>query len=386
MADLASEATETGDAAAAPAAAEPSNEELLAELTAEQGTAVQPAKPAVRKPVADDDADTADDDDDEVETADVGDDDPDPDPDDDDAASDDEDDEVETEETTATAPDPALKKRLDAVTRTEQRQRAALERDRAAFALERTEWQQQGRQLLEHKQRFDSLAARAKYDSYSVLRELGVADEDMEIHAQHLYSRSKSAAVKPEHRAAADRSLREREVADKATKAETEVEKLRGELAEREQRAAADREIDVHLARVLRKAGEDAPLTKALIAKNPRKAREALMVTTAEVARKLGGVWPPKASAVIAAHERKERRELRDRGIEPPARSGAAPAPAPAPAAKAAPAAAPAKPKAGAKATPAPASTVLANGVVYHPSNDELLRELRSGVAAEDLS
>jgi len=334
-------------------------------------TASKPAK-VIGAPADDDDEDAP-----EVE-ADASDDPPDddvePDEDEDDEQDDEdddvEDDDVEDDDDPAddetAAKDPALAKRLAVIRRTEQRHREALTRERAAFEAERATWQTQSKQLTEAQQRFEQLAARAKYDSYSVLRALGVSDDDMEVHAQYLYSRSKAATVKPEHRAAADREMRLRELADKADRAATETTQLKQTLEERDQQAANAREAEVYLGRVVRKVGDETPLTKALLAKNPTKAREALTRTTLDLVKKLGGQLP-KAAQVAAAHEKKLVRELRDLGIEPPAGSAAAKRTT-----GKAKAAAVAAPAAKAKA----AAPARVNGAVVIPSRAEMVAEL----------
>lgn len=332
-----------------------------AEETRAKPVAAKPAK-VIGAPVDDDDDDepalevevdaAADDDDEGVVEPDADE----PEPDDEDAA----DDEV-------AAKDPALAKRMAVMRRTEQRQREAFTRERTAFEQERAGWQTERRQLTASKQRFDELSARAKYDSYSVLRLLGVPDDDMEVHAQHLYSRSKAATVKPEHRAAADREMRLREAADEAKRATAETAELKQTLEQRDQQAANAREAEAYLGRVVRKVDDATPLTKALVAKNPTKARDALMKTTLDLVKKLGGQLP-KAAQVAAAHEKKLVRELRDLGIgiEPPA--GSTPAKG-APAIKAKPGTAAVV---AAKAKPA----ARVNGAVVIPSRSEMVAEL----------
>lgn len=291
---------------------------FLAEMNAELGaedSGEQPAKPAKAKPAAKPVVDDDDEDADELEAS--ADDDDDADDEDEDAETDvDEDDDDEEE----AVKDPDLAKRLAAVRRTEQRQREQLERQRADFAREREQWQGETRELREHKQRFDSLAARAKYDPYSVLKELGIRDEDMKATGEYLFAFSNDPKATDGHRQYAQRAMREREAADKASAAEKRVEKLEQTLEEREAAAAAEREVDAFLGRVAKRAtSEAAPITAALLAKNPKSARAALMVTAHELVKKHGLSVFPKSKDVIAAHERKERRALRERGIEPPA-------------------------------------------------------------------
>lgn len=337
---------------------------FLAGLGDADDDAEESPKPAVRKPAKiigapvdddlDDDAlDAADEpdlaDDDDVEA-------------DEPLAADADDDEPDV----AADADPETAKRQAAVRRTEQRARERMATERASFERERSEWQAQTKELTESKRQFDQLSARAKYDSYSVLRALGVSDDDMLVHAQLLYSRSKDAAVKPEHRAASDREMRQRELSDQVARAEAKTAKLEADIAAKEQDAANAREAAVYLRRVVSVVDDTAPLTKQLVAANPAKARAALSATALELAEKLGRL--PKAAKVIAAHERKLASHLRDLGIAAPGGAGAAPAKI---IAKAKPGAAPAKAK---PAADAPTDRV--NGAVVIPSRADIVKEM----------
>lgn len=372
----------SGGAAQHGAAVEsPSNEALLAELEGEGGgkpAAAKSAKvaPADKKPPAkekaaedeapepgaedDDDLDVEDDEEDAGDTEDEEDD------------LDDEDREDEEDEEPAEA-DPALSKRIAAVRKMEQRTRAKLTAERAAFDREREELRAQSKQVAEAQQRFDRLAARVRFDSYSVLKELGVTDDDMEVHSQHLFARSKNAAVTPAHRAAADRALRDREQAEELRKTREEVDELKKGLTSREQQVAAQRELDAYFDRTVRKATDATPRVKTLIAKSPKRARAELAATALELTQRLGGAMP-KPTQLLAAHEKKIARQLRRYGIADaePADAAAKPAIAgkkPAVNAKPAP-----KPVAGAKP-----SRDTSDSESHHPSRDELLKELSEG-------
>lgn len=289
-----------------------------------------------------------------------------------DSAADDDADQDDEDELAAKAKaDPELAKRLAAVRRTEQRHREGMARERASFDRERSEWQSQAKQLTEAQKRFESLAARVRYNPTAVLRELGLIEDDFEAAAQHIASHSKAAGVTPAHRAAAERAMREREAADKATRAEERVEKLEQTIAQRERQAAEEQEVTAYLGRVARKATDETPLTKALVAKNPTRAREDLAVTAFALAQKLG--QRPKAAAVVAAHEKKLARQLRDLGIEPP--TAKPPAGKGAAAGKAKPGAAIVAPTKTEPAAHVNGATVLPTRVVI-PSRDEMVREL----------
>lgn len=289
---------------------------------------------------------------------------------------DDDDDERDTEEdddeddlAAKAKDDPELAKRLSAVRRTEQRHREAMQRERAAFERERDQWQQQSKQVSEAQKRFDALAARVRYNPTAVLRELGLTEDDFEAAAQHIASHSKAAGVTPAHRAAAERAMREREAADKASSAEDRVAKLEQTIAQRDQQAAADRELDVYFRRVARKAGDDSPRVKALVAADPASARAELEETAFELAKKLGRL--PKSKELIAAHEKKIVRQLKRYGVDSPTAKPAAGKPKPG-----------AKPDAAATDKPVTKPRVEINGAtvlptrVTIPTREEMVAEL----------
>lgn len=311
---------------------------------------------------ADDDADDSDDDESE-------------DDDEDDAAADD--DEADEDLAAKDDADPELAKRREAMRQTERRQRASLARDRAAFEAERNEWKTQSKTVTDAQRRFDDLVARVRYNPTAVLRELGLTEDDLEGAAQHVAAHSKAAGVTPAHKAAAERAMREREAADKATNAEKRVAKLEETIEQERREAAAQRELDVYFRRTFRKADDTAPRVKALVAADPKAARAELEVTALELAQKLGRL--PKPSAVVAAHEKKIARQLKRYGVESAAPAAIAPAKDAKPGAG--------KPKPGAKPTtteskrePGPhpsinGMTVLPTRVTI-PGRDEIVKEL----------
>lgn len=361
-------ATDTGSDQDTGAPEGESNEALLAELEAEQGAAGKgkAAKPAKADP---------DDEDDEVD-ADLESDEDDDDG-SDDAESDEDDEEDETdEEDEEPDEDPARAKRQASLERNErrfretmQRERADFDRERQAFDRERTTWESQ---RSEGQKRFESLAARAKIDPAGVLEALGVDVDGMEYAAQQAYARSKAAAADPKYRAAADAARRQREIEERAAKAEERVEKVEKTLEEKAKQAEADREVDAYLAKIVRKASDEHPRVKALIAKSSTTARRELEQTAFELAQKLGKL--PSAKLVLAAHEKKIGRMLRRYGVDVDAAADTEQKPTEKPAAKVVPGkkGKPAKGAAKVEADDAP------NGEIRHPSTAELLRELRT--------
>lgn len=258
--------------------------------------------------------------------------------------------------------DPELAKRLAAVRATEQRQRAALQREREELLREREEFRSQAKSIREAQDRFDRLAARAKYNPVAVLRELGLTDDDFEHAGQVIYAHSKAAGLKPETKAAAERAMRERESMDELAQLRAKHEALEKRLAERDELDAADRQVRAFMGRVYKAAGDETPLTKKYLAKNPAAAQAALTVTANRLAQKLGS-WP-KPEAVVRAYEKQRRRDLADLDIDVPLGAGAKkPHGAPAPS--------------GATQKNGAAPAAAGNGLF--PSRDEVIAELEGG-------
>jgi hypothetical protein len=370
-----------GEPAAGAAGADDENAALIAELDAEQGRKPAGGKPT-KKPIAAKKPDAEADDEEAVDVADDGDGEaaeedeaatPGADEEDDELEDDDENEEESDEDgpddelDAEAAKDPALKKRLDAVRRTELRQRQRLTAERAAFERERSGWQTETQQLRAAVTRIEGLAARAKIDPISLLEAHGLGADDMEYVSQLAYARSKAAAGKPEYRAAAERAVREREASEKVTTAEKRIADLEKKLEAKETQAAAERDLDAYFDRAFRKATDATPITARLIAKRPKAARAELAVTATQLVNKLGRM--PKASELLAAHEKREVRALKLRGIKPPEPGAGKPV--------AQAAGKPSKPAAAAKpAAGKPAATEADVDDVKIPSAAELVREL----------
>lgn len=331
------------------------------------------AKPEAKTPAAEGAGAGAEPDDEESDAEDELEEEPDDDDDEEEPAEEPEDDADQL-----AAKDPELAKRLRVIRQTEQRHRTALDRDRATFDRERSDWQAQARQVVEAQKRFEALVARAKYDPAGALAALGVSEEDFEYAGQQVFARSKKASADPKYRDAADRAMREREHTDELRQTRAELDEVKKDLAKRDQAAAAKESADLYLRRIVRKADDATPRVKALIATNPKRARAELGQTAIELADKAGGAMP-KAKDVLAAHEKKIARHLRDYGVgadTPAAGSSAKPEAGK----KAAPAAA-AKPGGKKPAAPAPAEDETPadpKAAITIPSRDDLLRELRA--------
>jgi hypothetical protein len=204
--------------------------------------------------------------------------------------------------------DPETAKRMASVKKAEERSRAELARDRAEFERDRDQ----------HKaklDRFDHLAARAKYAAAEVLEALGLNEDDFEAAAKDLYARSKQFAADPKNKDAAARLQREREERDRLAKNEREVSELKAQLEREKIEARADREIAAFMGTVEKSISEDAsPLVAKQIAKNHARALSALYAVANEIAQRTGAMPSPKA--VVAAYEKQRRADLEEAGID----------------------------------------------------------------------
>lgn len=344
---------------ATPAAADHAT--LLAELEAfERGSAPAPAadEPQAAAPEGDAPADGAKPADADAPAADDGDK-----PADEPEADEDEDSEPDAAADSDEETDPKLAKNVEALNRREKRMMERVDaREREVRAIEQRlekEWAPR----VEAAERFESLKGRARYDAASVLEALGVnLQDDGELIARQVYSRSKAALAKPETREAAERALRERESASELATVRKELAEMRAEReAERtardnEQRAAA------YIAKVEKAAGDDAPLLTAYLANDPDEARGELAKLAKELYDDTGEL--PEHADVAAEWEKRERARLKKRGVTAPAKAAkASGAPTTKPAGKA---------LSSTMAAPTPVKTT------GRPSRDELIAELEA--------
>jgi hypothetical protein len=365
----------------APAGADDENAALVAELEAEQGKKppAKVAKPAAadkKAPAKDEPTEESPEDpDDEPDEVDADaeaaapaedeeddlDEDDEVDPDEDKPDDEDSDEELDAE----SAKDPELVKRHAALRRTATRQRQRLEQERAGFERERSTWQTETKQVRESLARVQTLVARAKIDPAAVLEALGLSLEDMEYAGQQCYARGKTAAADPKYRQAAERAARERELGETAAANAKRIADLEAKLESKELQAAADREVDALFERTFRKVTDATPITARLITKRPKAARAELERTAVELGAKLGRL--PKVGELIAAHEKREVRALKLRGIKPPTPGTGKPAPAVAGKLAVKPAI----------AKPAPAADPESDDVVI-PTTADLVKELQA--------
>jgi hypothetical protein len=273
-------------------AAPPSRDAILAQLEA-LSDEVKPAADAV--PVEDDTSE---------EDTDV------------EAASDEVDGEADTdladedEDKEPESKDAETQKRLDTVRRAEKRSRDVLAKDRADFDAERAKWAEKVAKVDEYEQ----AAKRAKYDPATVLRKLGVADDDFELIAQTLYAESKAGAADPKRKEQAARLLREREKEDKLSATEKRMADLEAKLEAQKQEQVAVAEASRFIEQVNTTAKVKFPLAHHLLTADPEDSSDGMVAAYDRLAKTADKA--PTAAQVVAEFDRSARARLKKLGVD----------------------------------------------------------------------
>ena len=208
------------------------------------------------------------------------------------------------------AVDAETEKRLKTIQAQEKRIREQLAKERSALEAERSEIKARVAEL----ERFQSLAARAKYDPASVLEALGVSADEFESAARHLFARSKAAANDPKWKQASEAAAKEREAQDKISATEKRLAELESRLEKQHQQTVLEQAKSGFFAQVSTAATDDTPLLKSFVAKSPAKARDALFQIAASLYEETGEA--PDASDVATAWEKQRRDELAELGLD----------------------------------------------------------------------
>jgi len=234
----------------------------------------------------------------------------------------------DSDEEDAPAEDPKTQKGLDAVRRAEKRHREQMASDRAEFAREQSKHAERIAKLDE----YEDAAKRVKYDPGSLLKKLGVAEDDYELIAHAIYAESKAGAADPARKAAAAARLRDREKEDKLTATEKRMADLEAKI-EADKVARADQaEAERYIGEVNATAKTKFPLIAHMMANAPDDVGDGLSAAFDRLKAKTGK--PPAPAQVVAEMDRKERARLKAIGVDPDAIVKAKPITAAKPAAK----------------------------------------------------
>lgn len=223
---------------------------------------------------------------------------------------------AEDEPAVAAKPDPERDRRLAAIQKAQKRAREeSIARDRdyeARVKQFEAEWSPK----VAAYQEFESLKARIKYDAPSVLKALGLTEDDFERHAHQVYLNSKKAAEDPKNRASAEQLAWQREQQARLDAIEKENRELKASLQQREAAAAAKVYADQYMSKVEKAVSDETPLVKTMFAKAPEKARQRLGQLAYDLAAETDE--EPTPADVVREFEKIRRAELEELGIEVP--------------------------------------------------------------------
>jgi hypothetical protein len=149
-----------------------------------------------------------------------------------------------------------------------------------------------------------------------VFRALGFSEDHFEPAARALYSLSKAGQGDPAHKAAAERLLRDREVADTSSQLQKRIDDLESRLAAKDEQTEFARLQAGYLDSAVSAIDDAAPTVKAMAAKNPAKLRAQLWRHTEELTREQDGDVPGFADVV-----ERYQAELDDMGVPRPTAS-----------------------------------------------------------------
>lgn len=281
------------------------------------------------------------------------------------------DEEVAVEDDDETADEPAdadTAKRLESVQRAVRREKERSTKERADFESRlEAEWGPK----IKAAEKFGSLAARARYNTVAVLRELGITEDDFERVAQEIYAHSKAAGIKPEHRAHAERAAREREQADELATLRKRLDERDAAEQTREQQVQAIAAAQRYVETIEKAASAKSPLARHFLSKKPEATRRRLGELALQLLEETGD--RPSPSAVLARYETARRAELEELEVDVDAILKTQPA---------TPVKPNGKPATNGKAA-APAKATAATPKTDAEEREEILRELREMNAKE---
>lgn len=215
---------------------------------------------------------------------------------------------------TGDSPDPETDKRLAVIQRAEERSRQALAKERADALAEIERVKTEVLPLRDQLERFRALQARAKYEPAAVLAELGLDAEDFEHAAKDAYLRSKAAQADPKSKLEVAKAAKDRAHADDLSTLRRELSDLKQQLSQQSERVSHERAVSAYLDSAVKAAGDEMPLLRTLVSKDPTRARADLERLAYELAEASGG--PVPAEDVAIAYEQKQRALLESMGID----------------------------------------------------------------------
>jgi hypothetical protein len=209
------------------------------------------------------------------------------------------------------ADDPKLAKSLAAIQRQEARAKEAIRAEFSKLEAAKAEWAEQSKELESYK----AAVSRAKSDPAGALRALGLGDGDMEHAARQLYYNSPEGQKDPKHKAAAAEQMRNRGTMTEVESLRAEMRSLREEMAADKAKATEAAQLDAYMTKATKAVGDDAPIVRAMLTKNPDDTRAKLHATADRLYAETGEI--PEPTETVAALEAERRQHLEDLGIDP---------------------------------------------------------------------
>jgi hypothetical protein len=212
-------------------------------------------------------------------------------------------------------PDRETAKSLEKLRKQEARQKEQARAERAELEKERKALEDHKREIETERKRNEDIARRVKSDPWSVLKALGLSDEDAEYAARHIYAQTAAAKADPKNRAAIEAEMRTRAESDRISQLEAKLEATTAEIARRDQAAAAERATNAYLDSAAKAVTDEHPLLKSKLTKNPTKTRIALVELAVEMANDNDGD-APSAHELVAEWEKRRRDDLEEMGVD----------------------------------------------------------------------
>ncbi len=268
------------------------------------------------------------------------------------------------------------------------RRQLAAERDKFTAEMERDRAAHQAR--VAKAESFESRVAHLKSDPAALidlLTDAGFGEADFEPLGKLLYGHSPEGQKQPGYKTVAHQSLAQRQLADKVAALEKQLGEATAAQARAAQEAQVRADLDRWYAGVTKAVGDDAPLARAAMAKNPDRVRERMTALAERIWTQSGPSDDlrdaPTPAQVIRAYEAERAAELEELGIDP--KTAFRPAAPPRPAATLAPSAPAAVTTPPAPPAPSPATQGTPPGKAPPMTREEFLAELARRKAGGEL-
>lgn len=220
------------------------------------------------------------------------------------------------EPVTEDKPDPQTTKALAAIDKQAKKFRDEQAAAKAEIALERAELARLKAEVTGKSSSFEELQALARRNPIAALEKLGIeSEDDWEAVGRGVFPRTKTGKTDPRTKAAADQTVRERELSAKLDAQDKAITELREQFSTRDRQAQTQAFITRYLDDAVKSIPTEPTLIGKLHAKAPDKARQALLEIGARLEKANDGEAPPHAE-VIAEYERARRAELEDQGVD----------------------------------------------------------------------